>query len=221
MMTKEEFLKRIKEDETYAPGWQAIDDAFEALYPRQQPEHFGTLLTSRAALGGDEYLDGFSVYSSPKGYKHLVTYGMTVLYGDEEAFGGEWNGWGYEITIKLKEKDTANCMWAIDMLSNLARYTYKTERFFQPNQFIRGNGSSLHIGSDSLITALLLINDTEVEPQMSVYGKTEFIQLVGITEAELEAVMEDRNNIPVLLRRMKEDGNADLVTDMKRQKSYF
>ena len=206
MMTKEEFLKRIKEDETYAPGWQAIDDAFEALYPGQQPEHFGTLLTSRAALGGDEYLDGFSVYSSPKGYKHLVTYGMTVLYGDEEAFGGEWNGWGYEMTIKLKEKDTANCMWAIDMLSNLARYTYKTERFFQPNQFIRGNGSSLHIGSDSLITALLLINDTEVEPQISVYGKTEFIQLGGITEAELEAVMEDRNNMPVLLRRMKEDG---------------
>lgn len=220
-MTKEEFLRRMQEDETYAPGWQAIDDAFEALYPGQQPEHFGTLLTSRAALGGDEYLDGFSVYSSPKGYKHLVTYGMTVLYGDEEAFGSEWNGWGYEMTIKLKEKDTSNCMWAIDMLSNLARYTYKTERFFQPNQFIRGNGSSLHIGSDSLITALLLVDDTEAEPQMSVYGKTEFIQLVGITEAELGAVMEDRNNIPVLLRRMKEDGNADLVTDMKRQKSYF
>lgn len=220
-MTKEEFLRRMQEDETYAPGWQAIDDAFEALYPGQQPEHFGTLLTARAALGGDEYLDGFSVYNSPKGYKHLVTYGMTVLYGDEEAFGGEWNGWGYEMTIKLKEKDTANCMWTIDMLSNLARYTYKTERFFQPNQFIRGNGSSLHIGSDSLITALLLVNDTEAEPQMSVYGKTEFIQLVGITEAELQAVMEDKSNIPVLLRRMKEDGNADLVTDMKRQRSYF
>lgn len=220
-MTKEEFLMRIKEDETYAPGWQAIDDAFEALYPGQTPEHFGTLLTSRAALGGDEYLDGFSVYSSPKGYKHLVTYGMTVLYGDAEAFGGEWNGWGYEMTIKLKEKDTSNCMWAIDMLSNLARYTYKTQRFFQPNQFIRGNGSSLHIGSDSLITALLLVNDTEAQPQMTVYGKTEFIQLVGITEAELGAVVEDRNNIPVLLRRMKEDGNVDLVTDMQRQKSYF
>ncbi|HJB22037.1 MAG TPA: suppressor of fused domain protein [Candidatus Fournierella merdavium] len=220
-MTKEEFLMRIKEDETYSPGWQAIDDAFETLYPGQDPDHFGTLLTSRAALGGDEYLDGFSVYSSPKGYKHLVTYGMTVLYGDEEAFGGEWNGWGYEMTIKLKEKDTSNCMWAIDMLSNLARYTYKTGRFFQSNQFIQGNGSSLHIGSDSLITALLLVNDTEAEPQMSVYGKTEFIQLVGITEAELQAVMEDKNNIPVLLRRMKEDGNADLVTDMQRQRSYF
>ncbi len=27
---------------------------------------------------------------------------MTVLYGDEDAFGGEWNAWGYEMTIKLK-----------------------------------------------------------------------------------------------------------------------
>ncbi len=220
-MTKEEFLTRLKEDEEYSPGWQAIDDAFEKLYPGQNPDHFGTVMTSRAIFGGDEYLDGFSIYNSPKGYKHLVTYGMTVLYGDEDAFGGEWNGWGYEMTIKLKEKDSESCMWAIDMMSNLARYTYKTERFFETNQYVKGSGTSLHIGTDSLITALLLVNDTEAEPQTSVYGKTEFIQLVGITEAELGAIMEDKNNIPELIERMKADGNVDLVTDMKRSKSYF
>lgn len=220
-MTKEEFLIRIKEDETYSPGWQAIDDAFETLYPGQTPEHFGTVLTSRAMLGGDEYLDGFSIYSSPKGYKHLVTYGMTVLYGDEDAFGGEWNGWGYEMTMKLKENDSEHCMWAIDMMSNLARYTYKTERFFQPNQYVKGNGTSLHVGSDSLITALLLVEDTEAEPQRSVYGKTEFIQLVGITESEIQAIIEDQNNISRLIALMKADGNQDLVTDMRRTKSYL
>ena len=220
-MTKEEFLIRIKEDENYSPGWQAIDDAFEKLYPKQNPEHFGTVLTSRAMLGGDEYLDGFSIYSSPKGYKHLVTYGMTVLYGDEDAFGGEWNGWGYEMTMKLKEKDSANCMWAIDMMSNLARYTYKTGRFFEPNQDVKGNGTSLRIGSDSLITALLLVKDTEAEPQMSVYGKTEFIQLVGITESEIQAILENKNNISKLIELMKADGNQDLVTDMRRTKSYL
>lgn len=220
-MTKEEFLKCIKEDENYSPGWQAIDDAFEKLYPEQNPDHFGTNIESRAMFGGNEYLDGFSIYSSPKGYKHLVTYGMTVLYVDEEAFGGEWNGWGYEMTIKLKENDSESCMWAIDMMSNLARYTYKTERFFEPNQYVAGNGTSLHIGSDSLITALLLVNDTEVESQMSVYGKTEFIQLVGITEAELQAIIEDKNNISKLIELMKADGNTDLVTDMRRNKSYF
>lgn len=220
-MTKEEFLARLREDENYFPGWQAIDDAFEKLYPGQQPEHFGTVLTSRAMMGGDEYLDGFSIYSSPKGYKHLVTYGMTVLYGDEDAFGGQWNGWGYEMTMKLKETDTKNCMWAIDMMSNLARYTYKTERFFEPNQYVKGNGTPLQMGSDSLITALLLVRDTEAQTQISVYGKTEFIQLVGITQSELQAIIEDPNNLPKLIELMKADGNKDLVTDMRRSKSYL
>ncbi|WP_071434324.1 suppressor of fused domain protein [Angelakisella massiliensis] len=220
-MTKEEFLARLREDENYSPGWQAIDDAFEKLYPGQQPEHFGTVLTSRAMMGGDEYLDGFSIYSSPKGYKHLVTYGMTVLYGDEDAFGGQWNGWGYEMTMKLKETDTKNCMWAIDMMSNLARYTYKTERFFEPNQYVKGNGTPLQMGSDSLITALLLVRDTEAQTQISVYGKTEFIQLVGITQSELQAIIEDPNNLPKLIELMKADGNEDLVTDMRRSKSYL
>ncbi len=220
-MTKEEFLTRLKEDENYSPGWQAIDDAFEKLYPGQQPEHFGTVLTSRAMMGGDEYLDGFSIYSSPKGYKHLVTYGMTVLYGDEDAFGGQWNGWGYEMTMKLKETDTKNCMWAIDMMSNLARYTYKTERFFEPNQYVKGNGTPLQMGSDSLITALLLVRDTEAQTQISVYGKTEFIQLVGITQSELQAIIEDPNNLTKLIELMKADGNEDLVTDMRRSKSYL
>lgn len=220
-MTKEEFLKRIQEDENYSPGWQAIDDAFEKLYPGQEPDHFGTLITSRAIFGGEEYLDGFSVYTSPKGYKHLVTYGMTVLYGDEEAFGGEWNGWGYEMTMKLRENDTENCKWAIDMMSNLARYTYKSERFFEPNQYVKGNGTSLHIGEDSMITALLLVRDTEAETQMSVYGKTEFIQLVGITESEIQAIIEDKSNIEKLIDLMKADGNEDLVTDMRRTKSYL
>lgn len=220
-MTKEEFLKRIQEDEAYSPGWQAIDDAFEKLYPGQQPDHFGTLLTSRAIFGGEEYLDGFSVYTSPKGYKHLVTYGMTVLYGDEEAFGGEWNGWGYEMTMKLREDSTENCKWAIDMMSNLAGYTYRTKRFFEPNQYVKGNGTSLHMGADSMITALLLVSDTEAETQTSVYGKTEFIQLIGITESEIQAIMEDKSNIKRLIELMKADGNEDLVTDMRRTKSYL
>ena len=220
-MTKEEFLKRIQEDESYSPGWQAIDDAFEKLYPGQNPDHFGTLITSRAIFGGDEYLDGFSIYTSPKGYKHLVTYGMTVLYGDEEAFGGEWNGWGYEMTMKLKEDSAENCKWAIDMMSNLARYTYKTERFFEPNQYVKGNGTSLHIGEDSMITTLLIVSDTEAEPQMSVYGRTEFMQLIGITESEIQAIIEDPSNIEKLIELMKADGNEDLVTDMKRTKSYL
>ena len=77
------------------------------------------------------------------------------------------------------------------------------------------------MGTDSMITALLLVNDTEIQPQMSVYGKMEFIQLVGITQQELQAIKADKNNVSRLIRRMKADGNADLVTNMKRTKSYL
>lgn len=128
---------------------------------------------------------------------------------------------GYEMTIKLIEKDEQDCVWALNMLSNLARYTYQTERFFEPYQYVGGNGQSLHIGEDSAITALLLVNDTELKPQLSVYGKTEFIQLVGITDSELEAIMDDPDNVEVLINAMKNDGNPNLVTDMKRKKSYL
>lgn len=35
------------------------------------------------------------------------------------------------------------------------------------------------------ITALLIVEDKEAQPQQSVYGKTELMQLVGITESAL------------------------------------
>ncbi len=220
-MTKEEFLKKMAEDEEFSPGWQAIDDAFESLYPGQNPVHFGTNIAKRAIFGGDEYLDGYSFYTSPKGYKHLVTYGMTVLYSDEEAFGGEWNGWGYEMTMKLKAEEIDKCMWAVSLLSGLARYTYKTESYFEANQYVKCKNMLEQLGINSNIAGFLLVTDTEAHTQESVYGKTEFLQLVGITESELNAVMEDAGNIELLINAMKADGNIDLVTDMERKTSYL
>ena len=224
-MTKEEFLKRLEEDDEYSPGWQVIDDAFDQLYPGQKPQHYGTNIEARAMFGGNQYLDGYSIYRSPKGYQHIVTYGMTVLYGDEEAFGGEYDGWGYEMPLKLREETAEDCLWALDMLSNLARYTYQSKRYFEPGECVPGNGTSLHLGTESMITGLVAVADTEAEPQQSVYGKTEFLQFVGITDEEAQAIKRDytktRANIQKLIDRMKADGNPDLVTDMKRTKSYL
>lgn len=95
-----------------------------------------------------------------------------------------------------------------------------TERFFEPYQYVKGNGESLHIGVDSKITALLLLPDTELETKDTIYGKTAFIQLVGITETEINAILEDRNTIQIILENMKKD-NPYLVTDMMRTKSYI
>ena len=219
-MTKEEYIKRMNEEDDWAPGWDAIEEEFERLYPGQKPNHFGTNTPSRAIFGGDQYLDGYSVYENPNGYYHIVTFGMSELYTDEDSFGGEYSRWGYEMTIKLKEDKVEDCMWALDMLSNLARYTYRSERYFDPEQFVQGNGESLHVGTESLITALITVEDTSAKAQDTVHGKLGFIQLVGITQAELEAIKEDRSNLTKLIELMKQD-NPELITDMKRTKSYL
>lgn len=219
-MTLDEYRKRASEQEDWAPGWEAIDEVFDKLYPNQKPAHYGTELHKRSIFGGDEYLDGYSIYQSPNGYKHLLTYGMTQLYADEEAFGGEWSCWGYEMTIKLKEESNEDRMWAISMLSNLSRYIYTQKRFFEPMQFIAGDGTSLHKGVESAITALLFVEDTEAKGIDTVHGRVGFIQLVGITQRELEVLKEDYTQVEILINNMKKD-NPYLYTDMKRKKSYL
>ena len=113
-MTREEYVEKMKKDDDWAPGWDAIDREFDRLYPGQEPAHYGTNIHARAIFGGDNYLDGYSVYESQKGYQHIVTYGMSELYANEEAFGGEYSRWGYEMTIKLKENSAEDCLWALD-----------------------------------------------------------------------------------------------------------
>ena len=219
-MTREEYMARLNSEDDWAPGWDAVEEEFARLYPGKEPAHYGTEIHARAMFGGDNYLDGYSLYDSGKGYQHIVTYGMSELYMNEEAFGGEYSRWGYEMTIKLKESRPEDCLWALDMLSNLARYTYTTERFFEAGECVPGNGTSLHMGTDSLITALVTVNDTSAQTLDTVHGRVEFIQFVGITEAELDKIREDSDNLMLLIEKMRED-NPELITDMRRTRSYL
>lgn len=217
-MTKEEYCKRMQEEEDWAPGWDAIDQEFERLYPGVEPAHYGTDFQERAMFGGDEFLDGYSIYPSGKGYQHIVTYGMSVLYADVEAFGESYNGWGYEMTMKLQEDRVEDCLWALDFLSILARYTYQSERYCKVGDCIPGNGTALRKGS--AITAWVIVSDSSAQTQDTVHGKLEFLQLVGITAQEAAAIQADYHNLNVLLDRMRAD-NPELVTDMHRTHSYL
>lgn len=218
-MTLEEFKAKCESDEEWSPGWEIIDQAFDEVYPDAEFQHYAT--TSRAVFGGDQYLDGCSIYNSPNGYKHIVTYGMTELYANEEAFGGEFNKWGYEMTMKLKQQENESCMWALAVLGNLARYTYSSERWFEPYQFIVGNGSSINLDKpESKITALLIVEDTEVKGRDTIYGRTDFMQLVGITQSELEAVKADPDKAKALAEMIKAD-YPNMETDMNRTVSYM
>ncbi|MCD8165814.1 MAG: suppressor of fused domain protein [Bacteroides sp.] len=192
----------------------------ERLYGDQQPEHYGTNLAARANMGGDQYLDGYSIYTSEKGYKHIVTYGMTDLYADPGKYGQDYNGWGYEMTIKLPAESAQECMWAIDMMSNLARYTFQSQKWLEPYHYIAGDGTSINRDVPSAITALLVVEDTELPEVDTVHGKLGFMQLVGITEPELTALRSDPSRVKELVDAMKKV-NPELITDLKRTESYL
>ena len=219
-MTKDEYLQQLKENSDFAPGWDAIDEEFARLYPGQEPYHFATDIQKRAMFGGNQYLDGYSVYVNKDGYMHLVTYGMTELYGDEEAYGEEYSRWGYEMTMKIKGENPEDCIWAINVFSNLARYTYESKRFYVPENCVPGNGKPLKLESDSLITALITVEDTTAKGKDTVHGRVDFTQFVGITESELTAIRQDISNIGKLIEMMKKD-NPLLITDLDRKKSYL
>lgn len=221
-MTLEEFREMAKDDD-FVPGWDEIEDGFKEVYGDQKPDHYGTVITSRAMFGGKEYLDGYSIYRSEKGYSHIVTFGMSELYAEEESLGKEYSKWGYEMTIKLKGKEPKECVWAMNMLGNLARYTFESERWFEPNQYVgsANNPTSIDLGHpECKITSLLVMNDTEVKTRQTIYGELAFLQLVGITTDEFRKISEDRKLVPVLLERLRAD-YPDLETDMERTKEYL
>ena len=59
------------------------------------------------------------------------------------------------------------------------------------------------------------MEDTEAKPQDTVYGKTEFLQLVGITQPELLALQQTPNRVSELIGKLMQI-DPDLVTDMAR-----
>lgn len=211
-MIKEEFLKRMEEDSSWAPGWEAIDGEFQRLYPGQTPVHYAS--ASRAVFGGNSFLDGISIYHSSKYFLHLVTYGMSELYAEPDSLGGEWSKWGYEMTMKLQGEEPESCRWAMDLLGNLARYTYTQKRFLEPWQYIDLKGP-ICPGKNTAITALITVPDTEAETQDTLYGRLEFIQLVGITQEELQAIGGKRENIRRLAELLRER-EPNLVIDLER-----
>jgi hypothetical protein len=220
VITKEEYLARAAAEGDWSPGWEAIDEAFAALYPGVEPQHLATLMPARALFGGPEHLDGISFFPNPGGYQHLLTYGISCLYVDEESFGGEHSGWGYELTLKVRADSVEDCHWAAGSLGNLARYTATTKRWFEPYQFIGGGTDPLRVGSDTALTSYLVVPDTEVPGIATVHGRVDFLQLVGVTKAEFDWMAEGGPaRARELAGRIAED-SPNLVTDLGRTKSY-
>ncbi|MEH1167341.1 suppressor of fused domain protein [Micromonospora sp. CPCC 205539] len=173
-----------------APGWEAIDARLDVLYPDVEPKHYGTL--HRFALGGPDPLDGISFYprDSPVSHWHIVSYGMSELYA-KESDNPEESGWGFEFTFRVTRdiEDTDPPMWAANMLQNLARYVYSSGNWFESGHHMDANGP-IWQDYETAVTALAFVEDPELGTIPTPHGQMQFLQVVGLTGDEYEAVQQ-------------------------------
>lgn len=199
--------------EDNAVGWTAIETQMKSLYGEQEPKHYGTLIPYQ--LGGEDPLDGLSAYkaTSPVPHWHIVTFGFSELYA-KESQDKSYSGYGFELTFRVarQEDEEQPPMWALNLLQNMARYVFNSGNIFSSGDYMDANGP-ICLGADTLLTALAFTEDPELPAIHTPNGRVEFVQMVGITKDELEA-MKTWNTTGLL-----EAGQAFIpgyVTDLSR-----
>ena len=210
---KEEPAIKPEEKEIEAVGWQAIEKEFQRVYPGQDnPKHYGTLI--KWVLGGKDPLDGISIYDGGS-YWHFVSFGQTEIY-EKETETPDISGYGYELTFKLKkdeyEDEEAEIRNICGILQMIARLTFTKGEIFQPFEFIyTGQTTGIDAKQKSNLTGFITVKDPTVETIDTPNGRVEFLELIGMTDAELKTL----SNVGSVMEIYKKLGSD--ITDYHRE----
>lgn len=184
----------MSEKEVEAAGWDAIEEQMKRLYGAQEPKHYATILPYM--LGGKDPLNGISAYKAelPCPHWHFVTFGFSELY-EKESENLDCSGYGFELTFRLvrSAEEQEPPAWAMSLLQNMARYVFSSGNIFASGHYLDANGP-ICLGADTKLTALAFTDDPELPTIDTPNGRVEFLQMVGITGDELEAMMSWNTN---------------------------
>lgn len=202
-MSEEKYLN--SPEEPCMDGWNAITAAFSALYPGQEPRHFAPELPY--ALGGDEPLDGVSAYDAGDCW-HIVSYGLSELYA-KESDDPENSGFGFELTMKLSknglqdaEAELENCA---ALLQSLAQLCFEQEEVISPYEYIY-TGQEQGVDTDSLSKICGFITLPDPLGSLSTpNGRVDFVELVGVTNRELQPVLDGHWSVRDLADKLGSD----------------
>ncbi|MDO4879929.1 MAG: suppressor of fused domain protein [Capnocytophaga sp.] len=226
-LTEKQYKAQFAEED--AVGWDAMDEALLKVYPEQEPRHYGPIL--KYMLGGEDPLDGISIYDNHEQifHRHIVSYGMSELYYSPESATNEFSGWGFEFTcrvIPFEEDKNADKgtkhepYWTMNLMQNLARYVFESQKWFEAYHFIPANGP-IRSDTDTKLVGIAFAPDPQLGTIDTPNGEVAFLQMVGITQEELDWLWQDptTGRVEELINKMRED-NPLLITDLKREKSY-
>jgi len=215
MMSLDEYKNKYTEDD--APGWLAIDEALEKIYSSQKPKHW--VATPHYAVGGTDPIDGISIYEAYENgekYYHFVTYGFSNLYYDEAFVGEDYSRFGFELTFRLKpyHLDEEGPQWVFGLIQNIARYVFKSGKWFEPNHFMPANGP-IRMETDTNITGFVFILDPELGQINTPHGEVQFLQMYGITDEKYKNFKEEKIDVVEYLKK-RSATNQFLITELER-----
>lgn len=212
----DKFKKNNKNEgnETIAPGWDAITELCNKIYPDQiNPKHYAAKVSWE--LGGNDPLQGISVYDGGD-YWHFVTYGLSELY-EKESDIKDVSGYGMEFTFKLKKDNYENqeneikCVCGI--LQSVARITFiKGELFNVYETLYTGQTQGIDCNRKSKITGFITVPDDKFYEIDTPNGKVCFVEFVGATDSELKAIRSKDIRVKELYERIGSD-----ITDYNRE----
>lgn len=187
-----------------APGWDAITELCDKVYPNQKnPKHYGTLVSWQ--FGGNDPLQGISVYDGGD-YWHFITYGLSELY-EKESDIKEISGYGMEFTFRLKkdnyenEENEIKCVCGI--LQSIARITFtKGELFNVYENLYTGQTEGIDYNRKSNITGFITVPDDKFHEIDTPNGKVCFVEFVGVTDNELKAIQNKQIRVKELYEKI-------------------
>jgi len=217
-MNLEEYQKLYGGQDAATPGWDAIDSRLKPVYSDQEPKHWATVV--KHMLGGPDPIDGISAYECKDGgrdHLHFCTYGFTSLYYDEEAAGGDFSRFGFELTFRLASTlpPAEDPIWVCSMIQNIARYVFESGNWFECDHWMDARGP-LCLDSGTDLVGLVFLNDPALQPIDTPHGRVEFIQMFGITKSELDAIKDESRTVEEIIASHRET-NPLLVTDLDRK----
>lgn len=179
-------------------GFYSVSNAFERLHPElSAPRYY---MPSRASAE-EEPLEYVAVYDSPEAL-HFLSLGFSDLY-EKEGEDPVYSGFGFELTLLLKKSCLLNeeleKLCIVSILQSLARETFDRGELFAPWECIySGQTEGMDVLGSSLLTGFVTAAETP-ELVLTDNGRVDLVRLVGMTDAELCAILEERRTVKGLL----------------------
>ena len=142
-----------------------------------------------------------------------MTFGLTELY-EKESDDLAVSGWGFELTMRTPRADGAQQppLWPLTLLARLGEYVFTRASPFGPGHRL-DPGGPITGAAGTRLTAVAFAADPELASITTPNGSVDFLQVVGISSAELER-MQGSTTAAVLEELAAHSPN--LVTDPSR-----